>query len=73
MHDLKRRTVRAGIINVGAHGFGFVIRIVSLMILGRLLDPTDYGLVTMVTAFTGVLNMFGGFGLFQAAIQRELF
>jgi PST family polysaccharide transporter len=41
------------------------------MILGRLLDPTDYGLVTMVTAFTGVLNMFGGFGLFQAAIQRD--
>jgi PST family polysaccharide transporter len=71
MHDLKGRTVRAGIVNVGARGFGFVIRIVSLMIMGRLLDPTDYGLVTMVTAFTGVLNMFGGFGLFQAAVQRE--
>jgi O-antigen/teichoic acid export membrane protein len=71
MHDLKGRTVRAGIISVGARGFGFVIRIASLMILGRLLDPTDYGLVTMVTAFTGVLNMFGGFGLFQAAIQRD--
>ena len=52
--------------------FGFVIRILSIMILGRLLDPTDYGLVTMVTAFTGVLNMFGGFGLFQAAIQRDV-
>ena len=52
-------------------GFGFVIRIISIMILGRLLDPTDYGLVTMVTAFTGVLNMFGGFGLLQAAIQRD--
>jgi PST family polysaccharide transporter len=41
------------------------------MILGRLLDPSDYGLVAMVTAFTGVLNMFGAFGLFQAAIQRD--
>jgi PST family polysaccharide transporter len=71
MQDLKGRTIRAGIINVGARGIGFVIRIVSIMILGRLLDPADYGLVTMVTAFTGVLNMFGAFGLFQAAIQRD--
>jgi O-antigen/teichoic acid export membrane protein len=71
MQDLKGRTIRAGIINVGARGIGFVIRILSIMILGRLLDPTDYGLVTMVTAFTGVLNMFGAFGLFQAAIQRD--
>lgn len=71
MHDLKRRTVRAGIINIGARGVGFMIRIVSIMIMGRLLTPEDYGLVTMVTAFTGVLNMFGCFGLFQAAIQRN--
>lgn len=71
MHDLKGRTVRAGLINVSARAVIFVIRILSLMILGRLLDPTDYGLVTMVTAFTGVLNMFGAFGLSQAAIQRD--
>lgn len=71
MQDLKGRTIRAGIINVGARGFGFVIRILSIMILGRLLEPTDYGLVTMVTAFTGVLNMFGAFGLLQAGIQRD--
>ncbi|HEY5797604.1 MAG TPA: lipopolysaccharide biosynthesis protein [Bosea sp. (in: a-proteobacteria)] len=71
MHDLKSRTVRAGIINVGARGFGFLIRIGSIMIMGRLLTPGDYGLVTMVMAFTGVLNMFGCFGLIQAAIQRD--
>lgn len=71
MHDLKSRTVRAGIINIGARGFGFMIRIASVMVMGRLLTPEDYGLVTMVTAFTGVLNMFGCFGLFQAAIQRD--
>ncbi|MGO4172596.1 lipopolysaccharide biosynthesis protein [Bosea sp. TAF32] len=71
MQDLKNRTARAGLINVGARGLGFMIRIPSLMILGRLLTPEDYGLVTMVTAFTGVLNMVGCFGLFQAAIQRD--
>lgn len=71
MQDLKSRTVRAGLINVGSRGLGFAIRIMALMVLGRLLTPEDYGLVTMVTAFTGVLNMFGCFGLFQAAIQRD--
>ncbi|HEV7258699.1 MAG TPA: lipopolysaccharide biosynthesis protein [Bosea sp. (in: a-proteobacteria)] len=71
MHDLKRKTVRAGIFNIGARGLGFIIRTLSIMIMARLLTPEDYGLVTMVAAFTGVLNMFGCFGLFQAAIQRD--
>lgn len=71
MHDLKSRTVRAGMFNVGARGLGFLIRIGSVMVMARLLTPDDYGLVTMVVAFTGVLNMFGCFGLIQAAIQRD--
>ena len=70
MQDLKSRTVRAGLITVGSRGVGFAIRVLALMVMGRLLTPEDYGLVTMVTASTGMLNMFGCFGLFQAAIQR---
>ena len=41
------------------------------MILARLLDPKDFGLVGMVTAFTGVLDLFRDFGLSSAAIQRS--
>jgi PST family polysaccharide transporter len=41
------------------------------MILARLLDPKDFGLVGMVTAFTGVLALFRDFGLSSAAIQRS--
>jgi PST family polysaccharide transporter len=40
------------------------------MILARLLDPEDFGLVGMVTAFTGVLTLFRDFGLSSAAVQR---
>jgi PST family polysaccharide transporter len=40
------------------------------MILARLLSPKDFGLVGMVTAFTGVLTLFRDFGLSSAAIQR---
>ena len=40
------------------------------MVLARLLDPTDFGLVAMVTALTGVLNLFRDFGLSTATVQR---
>ena len=40
------------------------------MILARLLGPKDFGLVGMVTAFTGVLELFRDFGLSAAAVQR---
>ena len=45
-------------------------RLGSLMILARLLGPKDFGLVGMVTAFTGVLALFRDFGLSSAAVQR---
>lgn len=41
------------------------------MVLARLLTPKDFGLVGMVTAFTGVLTLFRDFGLSSAAIQRS--
>jgi O-antigen/teichoic acid export membrane protein len=40
------------------------------MVLARLLDPKDFGLVGMVTAFTGILNLLKDFGLSTATVQR---
>lgn len=51
-------------------GREFRLRIGSLMVLARLLNPADFGLVGMVTAFTSVLALFRDFGLSSAAIQR---
>ncbi len=42
----------------------------SLMILARILDTKDFGLVGMVTAFIGVLSLFRDFGLSSATVQR---
>jgi O-antigen/teichoic acid export membrane protein len=47
-----------------------LIRLGSVLIVARLLDPTDFGLVGMVTAFTGVLTLFRDFGLSAATVQR---
>jgi O-antigen/teichoic acid export membrane protein len=70
MHDLKRRTLRGGLARFGALGATFVLKMGAIMALARLLSPKDFGLVGMVVAFTGVLNLLRDFGLSSAAVQR---
>jgi len=70
MKDLKQKTIRGGVARLCAQAASFFLRLVSLMVLARLLDPRDFGLVGMVTAFTGVLYLFRDFGLSSAAVQR---
>jgi O-antigen/teichoic acid export membrane protein len=70
MKDLKERTIRGGLARLCTQGANFVLRIGSLAILARLLEPKDFGLLGMVTAFTGVLSLFRDFGLSSASIQR---
>src|SRR5438046_3534625 len=68
--DLKRRTAHGAVISIGAQAANFVLRTGSMMILARLLFPKDFGLVGMVTAFTGFLGLFREAGLSMATIQR---
>ena len=70
MKDLKEKAIRGGLARLLAQGANFGLRLASLMVLARLLVPKDFGLVGMVTAFTGVLGVFRDFGLSSAAIQR---
>jgi O-antigen/teichoic acid export membrane protein len=70
MKDLKERAIRGGFAKICAQVANYALRIGSLMVLARLLDPQDFGLVGMVTAFTGVLTLFRDFGLSAATVQR---
>ncbi len=70
MKDLKQLTIRGGLARLSAQAANFIIRGGSLVILARLLSPKDFGLVGMVTAFTGILLLLRDFGLSSAAIQR---
>src|SRR5229473_4530583 len=70
MKDLKHKAIRGGFAKICSQGTSFLIRIGSLMIMARLLDPRDFGLVGMVTAVIGVFNVFRDFGLSAAAVQR---
>src|SRR5712691_2570431 len=70
MNDLKHNDIRGGFAKALAQGASLVLRMGSLMVLARLLAPRDFGLVGMVAAFTGVLNLFRDFGLSSATVQR---
>src|SRR5689334_16718459 len=52
-HDLKRKTARGALVSTFGQGSNFVLRIGSMVVLARLLNPADFGLVGMVTACTG--------------------
>ena len=61
---------RSGFAKLCAQAANFLLRVGSLMVLARLLDPKDFGVVGMVTAVTGVLNLFKDFGLSTVTVQR---
>jgi O-antigen/teichoic acid export membrane protein len=70
MQDLKERTIRGGAARLASQVASLALRTGALIVLARLLGPKDFGLVGMVTAFTGVLTWFRDFGLSAAAVQR---
>ena len=70
MQDLKEKTIRGGAARLASQVATLALRTASVVVLARLLDPKDFGLVGMVTAFTGVLAWFRDFGLSAAAVQR---
>jgi PST family polysaccharide transporter len=68
--DLKEKTIRGGAARLGSQVASLALRTGALIVLARLLGPRDFGLVGMVTAFTGALTWFRDFGLSAAAVQR---
>lgn len=71
MKDLKDKVIRGGLAKIGSQAATLALRLGSLVVLARLLDPKDFGLVTMVTAVTGVFRIFKDAGLSTATIQRD--
>lgn len=69
--ELRRTAVRgAGAAIAGSAG-NFALQIGSVVILARLLTPSDFGIVTMVTTFSLLLRSFGLAGFTEFIMQRE--
>lgn len=71
MDHLKTKAVRGGFIRIWTQAASFILRTGSLMVLARLLEPRDFGLVAMVTAVTGIFDLFKTAGLSIVTIQRH--
>jgi O-antigen/teichoic acid export membrane protein len=69
-HDLRKKTARGALVSTCGQVSNFAFRIGSTMILARILNPADFGLVGMVTACTGFLGLFRDCGLSMATVQR---
>jgi O-antigen/teichoic acid export membrane protein len=68
--NLKGRSVRGGVLIASSQTAQFVLGTIFTIVLARLLTPADFGLVAMVTAVTGLAQVFADLGLSEATIQR---
>lgn len=71
MKDLKARGIQAFIWDflgkLGTHASSFIVTI----ILARLLEPSDFGLIAIVMVLFSIANIFSDIGLGGALIQRR--
>ncbi len=70
MSALKNKALRGGILTLSARISGQMVRLISIVILARLLKPEDFGLFAMIATITGFLMLFSDLGLSHATIQR---
>lgn len=64
---MKKSLFWAAIEQTGPQAIGFI----TSVILARLLNPSDFGLVAMITVFMAVATLFADSGMSQALIQRK--
>jgi O-antigen/teichoic acid export membrane protein len=69
-HNFKGRALWSAIAKLMGQGASLLLKLVYLAMLARLLTPNDFGLVAMVTAFTGILDLFTTAGLSSATVQK---
>jgi O-antigen/teichoic acid export membrane protein len=70
MEDLKKRTVRGAVAKLFGQGANVLVRLITTVILARLLDPKDFGLVAMVMVVTGIYDLLTTGGLSSATVQK---
>jgi PST family polysaccharide transporter len=68
--ELGRKAARGAAAMLTGQGCKFALQLGSVMLLGRLLRPGDFGLVAMVAPISAFIALFNELGLGQATIQH---
>ena len=71
MSEVKTKAIKGGVFRLCGQAMNVALRLGSTIVLARLLEPKDFGLVAMVTAITGAYELFTSAGLSMATIQRS--
>lgn len=69
--SLSVKAARGGLVMLSGQVAKVTLQFVNLILLARLLQPEDFGLVAMVIAIYGVCDILLDFGLSTASIQVE--
>jgi polysaccharide transporter, PST family len=71
--NLKRKSIQGAVFMASGAGIDFLLRFGSAIVLARMLNPEDFGLVAMVLAVTAFTEQIRDLGLPAATIQsREI-
>jgi O-antigen/teichoic acid export membrane protein len=68
---LAHRSSRGVFVTFGGFASRTLIQLGSVMVLSRLLSPADFGLLAMIMALVGVVDLIRDFGLTGAILQRR--
>lgn len=69
--DLRERSVRSGLVTIGAQAIQLVTGVGSVMVLARLLTPADFGLLAMANSLVLFVDQIRSGGLSMATVQKE--
>jgi PST family polysaccharide transporter len=69
--QLKQAAVQSAGVTVFSQAVTFAVQMISTVVLARLLRPSDFGVVTMVTTFSVLLVSCCHVGIPDAVLQRE--
>jgi O-antigen/teichoic acid export membrane protein len=69
--SLSRTASRGAAVTASGLWLKTLIQLVSTMVLARLLDPGDFGLIAMIMAIIGVADLVRDFGMTGAIIQAR--
>ncbi|MGN7968974.1 lipopolysaccharide biosynthesis protein [Microbacterium sp. 22296] len=69
--DLKHKASRGAAVTAGGLWIKTALQLISTMLLARLLDQSDFGLVAMIMAIVGVADLVRDFGMTGAILQAK--
>jgi O-antigen/teichoic acid export membrane protein len=69
--SLKQRVLRAGAWTIGGHAGSQILRLVSSLVMTRLLVPEMFGVMTIAYVFMTGLAMFSDIGIVQNVVQSR--